>query len=418
MSRILVIDDEELVMKVLTKVLLSGKHEVVSTQDSSKGVELLKQQDFDLMVCDLKMAPIDGMQMLRIAHDVKPNLPVLMMTGYATVATAVEALKLGAFDYITKPFKIDELLGAVKRALDYGRQLSGGGGVRELTEEQFGLPGIIAVSDAMKALCATIRRVAATDVPILITGESGSGKATIARAVHVQSHRKDGPFIRANCSAIQEGTFDEQMFGGHGGGTENGLLASAQKGTLFLEDLELMSRAVQVKMERLLSEKKFLAPDGKGEVPLDVRFMATTTANLDQVLADGAFSKSLFYRLKGIQIDMKPLRERHEDIIPLAIYLLQKELGGGRKLPPFAPDARDVLIRYAWPGNATELETAMKYVIKIINNEQIITKAALPSDMVSTITTARAEPEADVHRGERLKEFLQKKLGGLEASSS
>lgn len=416
MARVLVIDDEELVMKVLSKVLLSGKHEVTSTQDSAKGLEMLKQQDFDLMICDLKMTPIDGMQLLRVARENKPNLPVLMMTGYATVATAVEALKLGAFDYITKPFKIDELLAAVKRALDYGRTLGGGGGARELTEEMFGLPGIIAVSESTKALCATIRRVATTDVPILIIGESGSGKATIAKAVHDQSHRKEGPFVRANCSAIQEGTFDEQMFGGSGA-AGHGLLPSAQKGTLFLEDLELMSRAVQVKMERLLQEKKFLAQDGK-EVPLDVRFMATTTANLDQVLADGAFSKSLFYRLKGIQIDVKPLRERQEDIMPLATYLIQKELGGGKKLPPFAPDAREVLTKYAWPGNATELESAMKYAIRVTGNEPTIAKAALPADILSSVTTTKTETEADTHRGERLKEFLQKKLGGLEAVSS
>ena len=418
MAHILVIDDEELVMTVLRKVLISGKYDVTATKDCTEGVELLKQQDFDLLVCDLKMTPLDGMQLLRIARASKPNLPVLMMTGYATVATAVEALKLGAFDYITKPFKIDELLNAVKRALDYGRTLSGGGGTRELTEELFGLPGIIAVNESTKAVCATIKRIATTDVPILMVGESGSGKATIAKAVHEQSHRKDGPFVRANCSGILEATFDEQMFGKSGAAGEKGLLPGAQKGTLFLEDLELMSHGVQVKMERLLQEKKFSGPDGKGDVPLDVRFMAATTANLDQVLLDGAFSKSLFYRLKGIQIDVKPLRERQEDVIPLATYLLQKELGGGRKLPLFAPDAREVLMKYKWPGNATELETAMKYVIRIAGNEQAITKAALPADIAASVATSKTEAEADTHRGERLKEFLQRKLGGMEAVSS
>jgi DNA-binding NtrC family response regulator len=262
----------------------------------------------------------------------------------------------------------------------------------------------------MHAVCETVRRVAPTDAPILIFGEAGCGKSTIAKAIHDASLRKGKPFARVNCAAAQQGTLADQLFGAQDQSGWPGAFVEALKGSLFMEELETLPRDVQNKLDGVLQEKKLIKHGVKTDEPLDTRLIAATTKQLEALLQEGNFNRSLFFRLKGIQIEVKPLRERREDIIPLALHILKSTSTDG-KLPALSQEVRELFARYSWPGNATELQTAIEYAVKAANGKDTIGKDCLPAEMVASVKATPAISDADSHRGEKLKEFLQKKLG-------
>ena len=306
MAKILIADDDPTILSLLNKILLSKGYDVQLAEHGGVAEKLLKSEQFDLLISDIKMEPVDGMQLLRKTRQMRPHVGVIMLTAYATVATAVEAMKEGAFDYIPKPFKIDELLETVKRALDYQKSISEqiNGNAHIELKKYFG--NIIAESDEMVNVCEMIRRVAPTKTTIMITGESGTGKELVAEAVHAFSARSEGPFLPVNCAALPETLIESELFGhtkgAFTGASANkvGLFEAAKGGTLFLDEINSIPHGLQSKLLRAIQNKKIRQVGGTEEFEVDVRILAASNRNLETMVKEGTFREDLFYRLSVI----------------------------------------------------------------------------------------------------------------------
>ena len=383
-ARILIAEDEANLRLVLQKELERLGYRVQAAPDGEAALRKLEESNVDVLLCDINMPRIDGMEVLRRVHE-RPNPPeVIMLTGQATVETAVEAMKLGAYDYLTKPYRIAELDVRVRQAVEKRRLRVDNLRLREQLARQSALPEIVSVSRVMKEAIRLVERVAPSEASVLITGESGTGKELIAHAIHRLSTRANSSFIDLNCAAFQESLLESELFGYEAGafsgakGRKLGLIELSDGGTLFLDEVTELPAQLQAKLLRAIETRTFFRVGGVRKVEVDTRIVAATNRNLESVVADGSFRSDLLYRINGFQIDLAPLRERPEDIEPLAHHLLQQI--GGTTPPELEDGALDALRSYSWPGNVRQLKNTLERAVILSNNGRI-TLAELPPEV-------------------------------------
>jgi nitrogen regulation protein NR(I) len=367
-KQVLIVDDEPNLRKILAAQLSRDGYDVMTAEDGEQGLSMLREHHIDLVVTDLKMPKVDGMTLLREALREDPELPVVMITAHGTVDTAVEALKTGAFDYLTKPFDKDEVRQIVAKALKT-RQLAGEEATRTApaTSARF---GIIGSSPELMGVYSVLERVADTPTTVLITGESGTGKELVARALHENSSRKDKPFIKVNCAAIPKELIESELFGYERGaftgavGSKPGRFELANGGTLFLDEIGEVPVEMQVKLLRALQESEFERVGGIKTIRVDVRLVAATNRDLKRLIAAGTFREDLFYRLNVVPIRLPALRERTSDVPLLVEHFLSKFNGRLKKhVAGVEEEALDVLKAHPWPGNIRELENVIERAV-------------------------------------------------------
>jgi DNA-binding NtrC family response regulator len=370
---ILLVDDEEKILKTLGRALREAGHEVIETPSPREARRLLAERPFDVFIVDNVMPELGGLDLIREYVASTPEgerAQILMMTAHATVESAIEAMKLGALDYLQKPFEIAELLVVVRRALDHQRLSTEHRYLRSERDEQFDHYGIIGRSRAMQEIIRQAERVAATKSTVLITGETGTGKELIARAIHNRSAQRDMPLIRVNCAAIPETLLESELFGHVRGAftgattTKKGKFALADGGTIFLDEIGTMTPALQSKLLRVLQEREFEPLGAERTERVDVRVIAATNRDVRQMVTEGKFQEDLFYRLNVIPIELPPLRERREDIPALVAYFVKKHAQRtGRSIDRIDEGALAALQQYDWPGNVRELENTIERAV-------------------------------------------------------
>jgi DNA-binding NtrC family response regulator len=387
-ARILVVDDEEDMLEVCQETLEPLGVEVETATVSTRALERLGEKAFDLMIVDLKMPGMDGLQLLGRARELDPEMLVLMITAYPTIETAVEAIKQGAFDYITKPFAPDQLRVTVERALRQKRLRDENLRLRRQLQLSAAAVEIVGRSAAMQAIRELVRRVAPTDSNVLILGESGTGKELVARSIHGQSRRHQGPFVPLDCGALPETLAEAELFGYEKGAFTGaaartpGLLEIADGGTFFLDEVCELSNALQVKLLRVLQERQFRRVGGRQFFSVDVRIIAATNRNIEKEVREGRFREDLFYRLNTITLHLPPLRERREDIPLLTTHFIQKFARfAPREVKGITPEALDVLAAYPWPGNIRELSNIIERATTLCRSEYIDV-CDLPDELV------------------------------------
>ena len=413
MGNILIIDDEKNYLVILEDLLSEEGHRVLTAESGPEGLELVKNNDLDAVITDMKMPGMDGLQVLEEIRAVDADLPVIMMTAYGTVERAVEAMKKGAFHYILKPFENEELKVLVQKAVEHHLIVRQNRQMRGILEERHHFHNIVGKSPPMQKVYDLIRKVAPTKATVLITGESGTGKELIARAIHFNSPRKAGPFISVNCGALPENLLESELFGHERGaftgavGLRKGRFELAHGGTLFLDEISEMSPPLQVKLLRALQEMRFERVGGTETLHVDVRVLAASNRNLKEEVAAGRFRSDLFFRLNVVHILLPPLRERTGDIPLLAAYFLRKyEKQTGREEMSLRPDALRVLLDYPWPGNVRELENVIERAV-ILCPGQEITVDDLPSELLRPAPFSPAPEPAAAVSPDRGPEFVQ-----------
>lgn len=384
-ARILVAEDEANLRLVLQKELERHGYRVQVAPDGEAALRKLEESNVDVLLCDINMPRMDGMELLRRVHE-RPNPPeVIMLTGQATVETAVEAMKLGAYDYLTKPYSITELDVRVRQAAEKRQLRVDNVRLREQLARQSALPEIVSISKAMKEVVRLVGRVAPSDTSVLITGESGTGKELVAQAIHRLSSRADNSFIDLNCAAFQESLLESELFGYEAGAFSGakarklGLVELADGGTLFLDEITELPAQLQAKLLRAIETRTFFRVGGVRKVEVNIRIIAATNRNVDSVITDGTFRADLLYRINGFQIDLKPLRERPEDIEPLARHLLKHV--GGMNPPQIGFEVFEALRSYSWPGNVRQLRNCLERAVLLANNGQITVEELPPEVM-------------------------------------
>ena len=378
---ILLVDDEEKILKALGRALRDAGHGVVETTSARHAQRLIGERTFDVLIVDNVMPELTGLELIREYVNSTPEGDrgqVLMMTAHATVESALEAMKLGALDYLQKPFEIDELLVVVRRALDHQRLRTEYRYLRSERDEQFDHYGIIGRSRAMQEIIQRAERVAGTKSTVLITGETGTGKELVARAIHNRSAQRDMPLIKVNCAAIPESLLESELFGHVRGAftgattTKKGKFALADGGTIFLDEIGTMSPALQSKLLRVLQEREFEPLGGERTERVDVRVIAASNRDLRQMVAEGKFQEDLFYRLNVIPIELPALRERRDDIPALVDHFVRKHAQRtGRRIDRVDEGAMTVLQQYDWPGNVRELENTIERAVVLCDGNVI-----------------------------------------------
>ncbi len=377
-AKILVVDDEEIVCLSCQRVLTEEGYEVKTTLNSQEALQLMADEHFDLAIVDLKMPGLNGMDLLRAIKKDYPQVQVIMITGFSTVESAVEAMKAGAFDYLPKPFTPDQVTLVVKKALDSRSLMLENIYLREQLQSRYHFENIVGISEKMQEVYRLILRVAPTNSTVLITGESGTGKELIARAIHFHSLRKERQFIPVDCGVLSENLLESELFGHVKGSftgaivTKPGLFEVADGGTLFLDEIGNISFAMQSKLLRFIQEREFTPVGGTKIKKVDVRVIAATNKDLQEKIKEGTFREDLFYRLNIVPIHLPPLRERPNDIPLLAEHFLLKYCREMRKnLKKISPAFLDLLKSYSWPGNVRELENIIERIVIMTDEEEI-----------------------------------------------
>jgi DNA-binding NtrC family response regulator len=382
---ILLVDDEEKILKALGRALRDARHAVIETSKPREAQRLLGERSFDVMLVDNVMPELSGLDLIRQYVATTPEgerAQVLMMTAHATVESAIEAMKLGALDYLQKPFEIDELLVVVDRALDHQRLRREYRYLRNERDEHFDHYGIIGSSRAMRDIMDRTARVADTKSTVLITGETGTGKELVARAIHHRSPQRDMPLIKVNCAAIPESLLESELFGHVRGAftgataTKKGKFALADGGTIFLDEIGTMSPTLQSKLLRVLQEREFEPLGSERTEKVDVRVIAASNRDLRQMVAEGKFQEDLFYRLNVIPIELPPLRDRRDDIPPLVEHFVRKHAQRtGRRIERVEDGVLAALQQYDWPGNVRELENTIERAVVLSAGPAITARA-------------------------------------------
>ena len=392
-ATILIIDDEPKMAGILKRVLSKQGYEVVATSEPEQGLTILQSQPVQIILCDLKMPGMDGIEVLERAKQIQPQAEFIMMTAYATAQTAVESMKKGAYDYLIKPFPLDELKILLARVLKTKTLQEENVRLREALVDKVHFDNIVAESKPMQAVLARVAKVAPSDASVLLRGESGTGKEILAKAIHQASPRKDKPLVTVNCSAIPTTLLESEMFGHVKGAftgaveTRKGLFQSADGGTIFLDEIGEVSPAVQVKLLRVLQDGKFQRVGDTVPITVDVRVIAATNKNLEEAIQQGAFRQDLYYRLNVVQIYIPPLRERKEDILPLIEHFARKFQKPGKTIT-FAPETIDLFLAYDWPGNIRELENAVEHAVVMGESQKI-----MPCDLPLALQTFYSKQE-------------------------
>jgi DNA-binding NtrC family response regulator len=386
-AKMLLIDDERIALRNLEHVMKKEGYDVTATQSGPNALKLLEEQQFDIVLTDLRMEKVDGMQILKKSRDLYPDTEVIMITGYATLDSAVEAMKHGAFYYIAKPFKLDEVRKVVAEAAHKVRLKNENRQLREQLETYQGKVKIITQDPSMQKLLETSRQIGPTDCNVLITGESGTGKELFARFIHLNSKRAEGPFFAINCGAFTEELLSNELFGHEKGAftgantVKKGLLEMASGGTLFMDEVTEMPPSMQVKLLRVIQEKEVLRVGGTEPLKVDVRFVAATNRDIHDSMKSGAFRQDLYFRLNVVSLRIPPLSERKDDIPLLSYYFLKKyALLMKKNVTEIAEDVIALLMSYDFPGNVRELENIIERGVALTNGTTIET-GHLPEDL-------------------------------------
>ena len=386
-SKILIVDDEKIALKNLEHVMKKEGYDVTATQSGQNALKLLEERQFDVVLTDLKMEKVDGMQVLNKARELYPDTEVIMITGFATLESAVDAMKHGAFYYIAKPFKLDEVRKVVREAVEKVRLKGENRQLREQIESYQGKVKIITQDMNMQRLLDTARQIAPTDCNVLISGESGTGKELFAKYVHLSSARSEGPFFAINCGAFTEELLSNELFGHEKGAftgaaaMKKGLMEMASGGSLFLDEITEMPPSMQVKLLRAIQEKEVLRLGATSPLKVNVRFIAATNRDIQDAIKSGHFRQDLYFRLNVVSLHIPPLSERKEDIPLLSYYFLKKYAALMKKnATEISQEVIALLMNYDFPGNVRELENIIERGVALTNSNAIET-ANLPEDL-------------------------------------
>jgi len=414
MAKIVVIDDEPAMVEVIVTLCREKGHQVFPFNSASKAVEQLDSIAPQVVIADIKMETMTGFDVLRHVREHHRQTAVILITAYGTVETAVEAMKMGAYDYVTKPFKIDELQLTVQRALDYQAALRENVYLRKELKNRYRFENIIGTSGKMQSVYNLISKVADTDSTVLIVGESGTGKELVARGLHFNSNRQHHPFVAINCSALPENLLESELFGHKKGSftgavaDKRGLFEEANLGTIFLDEVNSMAPALQTKLLRVLQEREVRRVGDNKSSPVNVRVVGATNEALQPKLKDGTFREDLYYRLAVIPIELPTLRERLEDVPLLVNHFLQKQASAtGGEPKKIDAEAVDILCHYNYPGNVRELENAIERAWALCENDLILS-SDLPPHIVSHAKGDKQDQVlASMPVGQSLDEFVQ-----------
>ena len=386
--KILVVDDDPEMCGMLSEVLKGEGFPVLTTSESLEALKILKKEEFDVIITDLKMKGLRGLDLLGQANKVAPLTPVIIITAFGTIESAIKAMKMGAYDYITKPFQIDEIVLTVRKALETRLLKKEVLRLKKEVESRYDFHHLIGKSPSMQRIYDLIERVSDSSSNVLITGESGTGKELVAKAIHYNGIRKEGPFVAVNCAAIPETLLESEMFGYKKGAftdaktDKKGLISEADEGTLFLDEITEMPPVLQAKLLRVLEEREVRPLGDTSSRPVDVRIISTTNRNIRSMIQEGHFREDLYYRLKVIDIELPPLRTRKEDIPLLVQHFISKFGRGAKKsVSEISKDAMEVLLNHSWPGNVRELENVIQRAITL-SRQDTISPEDLPSCLV------------------------------------
>ncbi|MEW6142503.1 MAG: sigma-54 dependent transcriptional regulator [Chloroflexota bacterium] len=382
--KVLVVDDEASIRESLQEWLKGIGYDVAIAEDGARALELAARDEPDVVIADLVMPGIDGIELTRRLKDSCPDADVIVVTAFASVATAIEAIKQGAYDYVEKPFCPERLELVIKKVIEHQQVVKENLSLRQKLDSQYRFENIIAKSHRMQQVFEVVRVVAKSNATVLITGDSGTGKELIARAVHNLSLRRGKPFVAVSCAALPESLLESALFGHERGAftgatsQKKGKFEFAHGGTLFLDEIGDISPNVQVHLLRVIEEKEFTRVGGNEPIKVDVRLISATNKDLKKAMEEGKFREDLFYRLNVVGIHLPPLRERKEDIPPLSEYFLRKfAMENHKDIKDFTPEARELLLKYEWPGNIRELENAIERAV-ILSRGEFITPAEFP----------------------------------------
>jgi two-component system response regulator GlrR len=386
MNKILVVDDDQNVLKVIKMRLESNDYSVSTAHEAETAVKMAKSNIFDLALVDFKLAKKNGIELMEEFHQIDHEMPIIILTAYGTIQTAVEAMKRGAYNYLTKPFDDQELLLQIKNGLEKGSLSREVRELRDAQKEKHGFENIIGKSEKMRKILEQITQAAKNDSNVYVYGESGTGKELIAKNLHIMSTRKDCPFLAINCAAIPETLLESELFGYEKGAftgatrSKKGIFALAHKGTLFLDEISEMSPAMQAKLLRILETMEFFPLGSEKSIKIDTRIIVASNKHLEEEVEKGNFREDLFYRIHVIPIKLPPLRERKEDILLLAKFFLQKYTKKMQKnTKDFSVSVLQKLLLYHWPGNVRELENTIERAVAMSPRDEITEDMIPPS---------------------------------------
>ncbi|MCC6670845.1 MAG: sigma-54-dependent Fis family transcriptional regulator [Planctomycetes bacterium] len=396
--KVLLVEDEETIAVTLGDDLRQAGHEVLHTADGKEAVHILRNQVFDVVITDVRLPGADGLEVLKAAKEARPDTEVIVMTAYATVEDAVGAMRQGADDYIQKPFLNETVLERLGRLAKYRALLDENRKLKEALQGDAGLPGVVAQSRAMQDVVRVVRTVAPTEASVLIQGESGTGKECVARAIHLLSRRREGPFVAISCGALPETLLESELFGHERGAftdaqrLRKGRFELAHGGTLFFDDIDDMPLSVQVKLLRVLQERQFERVGGEQTLQVDFRVVSATKVPLLQLVKQGKFREDLFYRLNVVPVNLPPLRQRDGDI-PILVQHFVERVGAGRQYT-VKTDVMEAMCQYPWPGNVRELENHVAQAIAMAGPARVLRKEHLLP--VDKSRRAALEPAMDL----------------------
>jgi len=397
-SKILIVDDQVNTCKSLQAILRKGGYYSEYTLKAEEALKRVQEEHFDIVITDIRMPGMDGMQLLEELKKIQPQLIVIMITGYATIKSAVEAIQKGAYDYLPKPFTPDEVRVILERAVELSHLQAENVLLRRQLQSQRSFENIVGNSPALQRVFEMIQKVAAGDSNIILTGETGTGKELVARAIHERSRRREKLFQPINCGSLAEGVLESELFGHVKGAftgavaTRKGLIEVADGGTIFLDEIGETSPNFQVKLLRVIQEGEFLRVGDTHPLRVDIRVIAATNRNLEEAVEHREFRQDLYYRLKGIAIHLPPLRERLDDIPLLAYHFLEK-YRHDRKIDRLDPSALKALQAYKWPGNVRELEHVLEYALSMAEGDTI-RLTDLPEEFLNRVADRLAAPES------------------------
>ncbi|MHB8880217.1 MAG: sigma-54-dependent transcriptional regulator [Thermodesulfovibrionales bacterium] len=421
-SRILIAEDEEITLNNILDTLQDEGYDVTAAQNGSEALQKLEQGHFDVLITDIKMPGMSGIELLAQTKEKYPETEVIVITGFGSIGSAVDAMKKGAYDYITKPFDLDEVTLRVRKIIDQ----------KTLTKEYRALKtyvgmekdlSVIAKSEGMKKILNTIEGIKESDFNMLLTGETGVGKSLIAKIVHFTSSRKERPFLSLNCATLTEDLLVSELFGHEKGAftgavnLKQGLVEIADTGTLFLDEIAELTPNLQAKLLKVVEEGEFYRVGGTKPRKVDVRFIAATNQNVKKMIAEGRFREDLYYRMNIMEIFIPPLRERQDDIKPLSIFFLRKHLPKSRKkISGFSDEAMEILFHYSFPGNVRELENIIERAI-ILEKSPVITPASLPRG-IRVLEIATIDPDRIRSIDEIVREYAEQVVKMLDGNKT
>ncbi len=377
-AKVLIVDDEAIIRESLRDWLSDIGHQILIAEDGPQALGVIEKEEPDIVIADLMMPGIDGIELLKRAKEISPSIEVIIITAYGSIPTAIATMKEGAYDYIEKPFCPERVELLIEKIMGYQRLVEENISLHRKLEERYQFEDIIAKSSKMQQIIEIIKTVAKSNATVLITGESGTGKELVARAIHSQSYRKDKPFVAVSCGALSETLLESELFGHEKGAftgahvQRNGKLEIANEGSLFLDEIGEMSANIQVHFLRVLEEKKFTRVGGNKLIKTDLRLISATNKDIKKAVTSGQFREDLYYRLNVVTIRLPPLRERKEDVLLLARHFLKKFAAENQKeIIDFPPEAIDYLLNYDWPGNIRELENTIERAVILAKGSSI-----------------------------------------------